>query len=57
VSSRSGVFLAGQAVSLLGDGLAILAIPLLVLQLTRSPVAAGLASAPRTIGYLRSSWP
>lgn len=51
-SRRSQVFLAGQAVSLLGDGLAILAIPLLVLQLTRSPVAAALASAPRTIGYL-----
>jgi MFS family permease len=49
---RSRIFLSGQAVSLMGDGLAILAIPLLVLQLTRSPVAAALASAPRTIGYL-----
>ncbi|WP_433190443.1 MFS transporter [Actinoallomurus sp. CA-150999] len=49
---RYRLFLAGQAVSLLGDGLAILAIPLLVLQMTRSPLAAALASAPRTIGYL-----
>lgn len=48
----SQVFLAGQSVSLLGDGLAILAIPLLVLHVTGSPVAAALASAPRTIGYL-----
>lgn len=48
----SRVFMAGQSVSLLGDGLAILAIPLLVLHLTGSPVAAALASAPRTIGYL-----
>ena len=38
--------------SLLGDGLTIRTIPLLVLQLTRSPVAAALASVPRTIGYL-----
>ena len=36
---RSRVFLGGQAVSMLGDGLAILAVPLLVLQLTGSPVA------------------
>ena len=49
---RSRIFLSGQAVSLLGDGLAVLAIPLLVLQLTRSPLLAALASAPRTIGYL-----
>jgi MFS family permease len=46
------VFLGGQAVSLLGDGVAILAVPLLVLQLTRDPLAAGLAAAPRGIGYL-----
>jgi MFS family permease len=46
------VFLGGQAVSLFGDGLAVLAVPLLVLQLTRSPVAATLAAAPRTVGYL-----
>jgi predicted MFS family arabinose efflux permease len=49
---RSRIFLSGQAVSLFGDGLAILAVPLLVLKLTRSPLAAALASAPRTIGYL-----
>jgi MFS family permease len=46
------VFLGGQVTSLLGDGLALLAIPLLVLQLTRSPLAAGLASAMRSVGYL-----
>ena len=49
---RSRIFLFGQAVSLLGDGLAVLAIPLLVLRLTHSPLLAALASAPRTIGYL-----
>ena len=43
---RSRVFLGGQAVSMLGDGLAILAIPLLVLQVSRSPVLAVLASLP-----------
>ncbi|TQL99182.1 MFS transporter [Actinoallomurus bryophytorum] len=48
----SRVFLSGQAVSLLGDGLAVLAIPLLVLGLTHSPLLTALASAPRTIGYL-----
>ncbi|MFC5180226.1 MFS transporter [Actinomadura harenae] len=46
------VFLGGQAVSLLGDGLAVLAVPLLVLRLTRDPLLAGLAAAPRGIGYL-----
>lgn len=46
------VFLVGQAVSLFGDGLAILAIPLLVLQLTSSPLAAALSATPRSIGYL-----
>jgi hypothetical protein len=35
------VFLSGQAVSLLGDGLAVPAIPLLVLDLTRSPLISG----------------
>lgn len=49
---RTRVFLAGQSVSLLGDGLAVLAVPLLVLHLTRSPVLAALAAAPRTVGYL-----
>lgn len=39
-------------VSLLGDGLAVLAVPLLVLQVTRNPVVAALAAAPRTVGYL-----
>jgi MFS family permease len=43
---------AGQTVSVVGDGLAVLAVPLIVLQLTGQPVAAALASTPRTVGYL-----
>ncbi|MFE3261838.1 hypothetical protein ACFXPS_41765 [Nocardia sp. NPDC059091] len=39
----SRVFLPGQAASLLGDGLAVLAIPLLVLRLTDDPMIAALA--------------
>ena len=54
---RSRVFLAGQAVSMLGDGLALLAVPLLVLELTRSPTAAVLASLPGSIGYLAAGFP
>jgi MFS family permease len=54
---RSQVFLAGQAVSMLGDGLAVLAVPLLVLQLTRSPMAAVLASLPGSAGYLAAGLP
>src|ERR1700757_5075642 len=54
---RSRVFLGGQAVSMLGDGLALLAIPLLVLQLTRSPVAGVLASLPGSVGYLAAGLP
>jgi Major Facilitator Superfamily len=50
-------FLGGQAVSMLGDGLAILAIPLLVMQLTRSPLAAVLASLPGSVGYLAAGLP
>ncbi|MGK5733237.1 MFS transporter [Streptomyces sp. URMC 124] len=46
------IFLGGQSVSLIGDGLAILAIPLLVLQVSGSPYAAVLAAIPRTVGYL-----
>lgn len=42
---------------MLGDGLAILAIPLLVMQLTRSPVAAVLASLPGSVGYLAAGLP
>jgi hypothetical protein len=42
------VFLSGQAVSLLGDGLAVLAIPVLVLDLTRSPLISGLSAASVT---------
>ena len=47
-----GVFLSGQAVSLLGDGLAVLAIPLLVLDLSRDPLAPALSAASVTVGYL-----
>jgi hypothetical protein len=54
---RSRVFLGGQAVSMLGDGLAILAVPLLVLHVTRSPVAAVLASLPGSVGYLAAGLP
>jgi MFS family permease len=54
---RQRVFLGGQAVSMLGDGLAILAVPLLVLQLTRSPVMAVLASLPGSVGYLAAGIP
>ncbi|CAM5299965.1 MFS transporter [Streptomyces xanthochromogenes] len=46
------VFLGGQSVSLIGDGLAILAIPLLVLEVSGSPYAAVMAAIPRTVGYL-----
>jgi MFS family permease len=46
------VFLAGQVISLVGDGLAILAVPLLVLQLTHDPLLAGVAAAMRSVGYL-----
>lgn len=42
---------------MLGDGLAILAIPLLVLQQTRSPLAAVLASLPGSVGYLAAGLP
>ena len=53
----SRLFLLGQSISLLGDGLAGLAIPLLVLQLTGSPVLSALAAAPRVIGYLIAGLP
>src|SRR5712691_1948097 len=54
---RSRVFLSRQAVSMVGDGLAILAVPLLVLELTRSPTAAVLASLPGSVGYLAAGLP
>ncbi|WP_327146885.1 MFS transporter [Nocardia sp. NBC_01327] len=53
----SRIFLPGQAVSLFGDGLAILAVPLAVLQLTDNPLLAALASAPRLVGYLIAGLP
>ncbi len=42
------VFLAGQVTSILGGGLALLALPLLVLQMTRDPMLAPLAAAARS---------
>jgi MFS family permease len=45
------VFLAGQVTSIMGDGLALLAIPLLVLQMTGNPLLAALAAAARSAGY------
>ena len=54
---RAPVFLAGQAVSMLGDGLAVLVIPLLVLQVSHSPLAAVLASLPGSAGYLAAGLP
>jgi predicted MFS family arabinose efflux permease len=54
---RSQVFLAGQAVSMTGDGLAILAIPLLVLQVSRNPLLVVLASLPGSAGYLAAGLP
>ena len=54
---RPQLFLAGQAVSMLGDGLALLAVPLLVLQVSRSPLLAVLASLPGSAGYLAAGLP
>jgi hypothetical protein len=45
-------FLSGQVVSVLGDGLAVLAIPLMVLDLTRNPLLSALSAASVTVGYL-----
>ena len=42
---------------MLGDGLALLAVPLLVLQLSRSPLLAVLASLPGSAGYLAAGLP
>jgi predicted MFS family arabinose efflux permease len=46
------LLLSGQGVSVLGDGLAVLAIPLLVLDLTSNPLVSGLSAASVTVGYL-----
>jgi MFS family permease len=54
---RAPVFLAGQAVSMLGDGLALLAVPLLVLQLSHSALLAVLALLPGSAGYLTAGLP
>jgi MFS family permease len=44
-------------VSLLGDGLAALAVPLLVLDLSRSPLVSALSAASVTVGYLMVGLP
>jgi hypothetical protein len=54
---RSPVFLGGQAPSMLGDGLAILAVPLIVLQLSRSPLLTVLAGPPGSAGYIAAGLP
>lgn len=54
---RFTLFLGGQAISLFGDGLALLAIPLLVLEITGNPFTAALSAAPRTVGYLLAGLP
>ena len=54
---RRRAFLSGQAVSLLGYGLAALAIPLLVLDLSRSPLISALSAASVTVGYLMVGLP
>lgn len=51
------LFVAGQAVSVLGDGMAALAIPLLVLDLTRNPLVSALSAASVTVGYLLAGLP
>ncbi|WP_433498149.1 MFS transporter [Sphaerimonospora sp. CA-214678] len=43
---------AGQTVSVVGDGAAVLIVPLVVLNATGDPLLAALAAAPRTIAYL-----
>jgi len=42
---------------MLGDGLALLAVPLLILQVSRSPLLAVLASLPGSAGYLAAGLP
>ncbi|MFE6862410.1 MFS transporter [Nocardia sp. NPDC057668] len=49
---RVRLVLGGQAVSLFGDGLAVVAVPLLALGLTDSAIVTGLATASATIGSL-----
>ncbi|MDI5973356.1 MFS transporter [Streptomyces sp. SL13] len=54
-SAESGFFRlmwAGQTVSVIGDGAALLAVPLLMLRITGSPLLSALAATPRTIAYL-----
>lgn len=46
------IFLGGQAASLFGDGLAILVVPLLVLELSSNPLVSALSAATLTIGHL-----
>jgi MFS family permease len=42
----------GQTISVLGDGMALVAVPLLVLRLSGSPVLAALAAAVQPLAYL-----
>ena len=42
----------GQTVSAVGDGAALVAVPLMMLKITGSPVLAALAATPRTVAYL-----
>lgn len=52
---RSGTFRllwGGQTISVIGDGAAALAVPLLVIHATGSPVLGALAATPRTVAYL-----
>ncbi|WP_410670088.1 MFS transporter [Amycolatopsis sp. cmx-4-68] len=51
-AGRFRVFFWAQLVSLLGDGVAILAVPLLMLQLTGNALLVALSAAPRIVGYL-----
>ncbi|WP_165978180.1 MFS transporter [Actinomadura darangshiensis] len=46
------LFIGGQALSLVGDGSALVAIPLLVLELSRNPLVSGLSAASVTLGHL-----
>ncbi|QLJ02817.1 MFS transporter [Streptomyces sp. NEAU-sy36] len=51
-SSTFRLLWAGQTVSVIGDGAAALAVPLLVIHATGSAVLGALAATPRTVAYL-----
>lgn len=52
-----GLAIAAQAPGFLADGLVLLAVPLLVLAATHSPVLSALSAAPRAVGYLLAGVP